>query len=95
MPIKTTPFDAAEHITTPEDQTALLNDALESGDVAYIANALNTIAKARGMAQVARDAGVTRPGLYKALSGGGDPRLTTVMGVTKALGIKLVAVANT
>ena len=93
MPTKTMPFDAAIHITAPEDQTALLNDALETGDAAYIANALNTIAKARGMAQVAREAGITRTGLYKALSGDRDPRLTTLLGVAKALGIKLVAVA--
>ncbi len=93
MPIKTIPFDAAEQITSQEGQAFLLNDALESGDATYITNALNTIAKARGMAHVAREAGVTRAGLYKALSGDSDPRLTTVMGVTKALGIKLVAVA--
>ena len=93
MSLKTMPFDAAEHITTAEDQAALFSDALESGDPSYIANALGVIARARGMAQVARDAGITREGLYKALSGEGDPRLTTLLGVTKALGIKLVAKA--
>lgn len=91
MALKTLRFDAAEHIATPEDQADLLTDALESGDATYIANALGVIARARGMAQVARDAGVSREGLYKALSGEGDPRLTTLLGVTKALGIRLVA----
>jgi probable addiction module antidote protein len=91
MPLETIPFDAAEYITTPEDQADLLTNALASGSAAYIANALGIIARARGMGQVARDSGVTRAGLYKALGQDGDPRLTTLLGVMKALGIKLVA----
>jgi probable addiction module antidote protein len=91
MPLETIPFDAAEHITTPEDQADLLTDALASGNAAYIANALGIIARARGMGEVAREAGVTRAGLYKALGKDGDPRLTTLLGIVKALGIRLVA----
>ncbi len=93
MPLTTLSFDAAEHITTPEDQADLLSDALQSGNAAYVANALGVIARARGMAKVAQDTGITRPGLYKALSQDGDPRLTTLLGVVQSLGMKLVAEA--
>jgi probable addiction module antidote protein len=89
--LETTPFDPAAFIDTPDAQAELISDALESGDAAYIANAFATVARARGMAQVARDAGISREGLYKALGGNGDPRLSTLLGITRALGIKLVA----
>jgi len=69
----------------------LLSDALESGDAGYIANALGVIARARGMSDVARGAGVTREALYKSLSLEGDPKLTTLLGVLKTLGFKLSA----
>ena len=91
MAEKTLPFDEANYINNREDQAELLADAFESGDLGYIANALGIIARARGMSQVARDAGVTREALYKALSGDGDPKLSTVIGVVKALGLKLSA----
>jgi probable addiction module antidote protein len=94
MPLETTAFDAADYITTPDDQTDLLNDALASGNAAYVANALGVIARARGMSRIAEDSGITRGGLYKALAQDGDPRLTTLLSVTKALGIKLVAQAD-
>ena len=93
MPIKTTSFDAARYLTTPEAQAELLSDALESGDAGYIANALGVIARARGMTDVARGAGVTREALYKSLSSDGDPKLTTLLGVMKSLGFKLSAEA--
>ena len=89
MAIKTEPFDAARYLTSAESQTDLIADALETGDVAYIATALGTIARARGMTKVAKEAGVTREALYKALAAGGDPRLSTLLGVMKALGVKL------
>jgi probable addiction module antidote protein len=89
MTAKTTPFDAARYLTSPEAQAELLSDALESGDAAYIANALGVIARARGMTEVARGAGVTREALYKTLSPEGDPKLTTLLGVMKALGFRL------
>lgn len=91
MVLETLPFDAAHYLIDAKAQAELLTDALETGDAGYIANALGTIARARGMAQVAKDAGVTRASLYKALSSEGDPQLTTLLGVIKALGIKLTA----
>jgi probable addiction module antidote protein len=89
--IKTEPFDAARYLTSPESQAELLNDALASGDAGYVAQTLGVIARARGMTEVAREAGVTREALYKALSGNGDPRLTTLLGVARALGVTLTA----
>ena len=85
------PFDAAPYLDTPEAQADLLNDALETGDAAYIANAIGVIARARGMTQIARETGVTREGLYKSLSLDGDPKLTTLLGVLKSLGFTLSA----
>ena len=87
--IETKPFDAAEFIDGPEAEAALLADAFESGDSAYIAHALGIIARARGMTQIARDAGMSRMALYKSLSAEGDPKLSTLLGVMKALGIHL------
>src|SRR5437763_15499544 len=87
--VKTEPFDAARYLTSPGAQAELLNDALASGDAGYVARSLGVIARARGMTEVAREAGVTREALYKALSPDGDPRLSTLLGVVKALGIKL------
>ena len=86
---ETLPFDAAEHLTRPEAQLELLADAVESGDSHYLAVALGTIARARGMTRVAKEAGVTRDALYKALATDGDPRLSTFVGVIRALGLKL------
>jgi probable addiction module antidote protein len=94
MPIKTTPFDAAEYITTPEGCRDLLSEALESGDALYITKALSVIVRSRGIAQVAREAGLSREGLYKAISTDGDPKLSTLLGLTKALGITLTAQAK-
>ncbi len=89
--VKTEPFDAALYLTSPELQTDLLNDALASGEAAYVAQALGVIARARGMTEVARRAGVTREALYKSLSQDGDPRLTTLLGVARALGVTFTA----
>ena len=89
--VKTVPFDAARYLTSPESQEELLNDALGSGDAGYVAQTLGVIALARGMTEVAREAGVTREALYKALSENGDPRLTTLLGVARALGVTLTA----
>ena len=91
---KTVPFDAAEYLDTPEFQAELITDALESGDAAYIAQAIGVVARARGMTAVAKDAGVTREALYRALSADGDPRLSTLVSVLDALGIQLSAVAK-
>jgi probable addiction module antidote protein len=89
MPLETTPFDAAEYLDTPDSQAELLSDAFASGDAHYITHALGVVARARGMSSIAKEAGVTREALYKALSDAGDPRLSTLLGVMKALGIKL------
>jgi probable addiction module antidote protein len=91
VPLKTKPFDAAEYLDDPKSQAELLSDAFNSGDAGYIAHALGVVARARGMSNIARQAGVTREALYKALSQEGDPRLSTLLGVTKALGVKLKA----
>lgn len=67
----------------------LLTDALASGDAGYIANALGVVARARGMAEIARGAGVTREALYRTLSPTGDPTLTPLLGVIRSLGFSL------
>lgn len=89
MSLETTHFDPAEFLNDNNSRTELIADALESGDAGYLKNALNTVARARGMSEVARGAGVTREALYKALSESGDPKLSTLFGVLKALGIQL------
>jgi probable addiction module antidote protein len=89
MKPKTTRFDPADFLDTRESQIDLLADAVESGDSGYIANALGTIARARGMAKVAQETGLTRQALYRSLSKTGDPRLTTLLSVAKSLGLKL------
>ncbi|GGF45213.1 transcriptional regulator [Azorhizobium oxalatiphilum] len=81
----TTPWDMADHVDTPEAVAAYLEAAFEDGEPAVIATALGAIARSRGMSEVARQAGVTREALYKALSPDGDPRLSTFLGVLKAL----------
>ena len=93
MTTETTPFDAARYLGTPEAEAVFLRDALETGDAGYIAHALGVIVRARGMSQVARDAGLTREALYKALTKSGNPTLSTLLKVTKALNIRLDAKA--
>lgn len=94
MAIKTAPFDAAKYLGTREAQAELLSDALESGEAGYIAAALGTIARARGMSVVAEETGLSRPALYSALKEGGNPTLDTVMRVARVLGVELKAVAG-
>lgn len=91
----TTKFDVSEHIRTPEEMAAYLEVCIEeaNGDAAFIAKALGDIARARGMTQVARDAGLSRESLYKALSGDRTPTFDTILKVINALGIKLHAEA--
>ena len=88
---KTRPYDVAEHLETGEDMVAYLEAALEDGDPAVIVHAIGNIARARGMSQIARDAGLGRASLYKALSPEGNPEFATVLKVVKALGIRLHA----
>jgi len=88
---KTRVWDPAEHLVTEEDMAAYLEAALQEGDSALIAAALGDIARAKGMSQIARDAGLGRESLYKALSGEGNPSFATILKVTNALGIQLHA----
>jgi probable addiction module antidote protein len=87
--LKTTVWDPAEYLDSPKAIASYLEAAFEEGDPALIAAALGDVARAQGMTQLAGQAGVTREALYKALSQSGDPRLSTFLGVMKALGIKL------
>lgn len=89
----TTRFDVAEHLRTPEEMAAYLEACFEEahGDAAFIAKALGDIARAKGMAQVARDAGLSRESLYKALSGERSPGFDTILRVVGALGLILHA----
>lgn len=91
----TTRYDVAEHLRTPEEMAAYLEACLEeaNGDVTFIAKALGDIARAKGMSQVARDAGLSRESLYKALSGERAPSFDTILKVINALGLKLHAQA--
>jgi len=92
---KTTKYDVAEHLRTTEEMAAYLEACLEdaNGDAAFIAKALGDIARAKGMTQVARDAGLSRESLYKALSGERSPGFDTIIKVIDALGLKLHAKA--
>ncbi len=93
---KTTRYDVADHLRTPEEMAAYLEASLEeaNGDAAYIAKALGNIARAKGMSRVARDAGLSRESLYKALSGDRSPSFDTVLKVVAALGLTLRAEAR-
>ncbi len=84
-------YDTAEYLKTNEDMQAYLEACMEEGgdDPAFIAKALGVIARARGMSQLARDAGLARESLYKALSGEGNPEFATILKVIKALGLRL------
>lgn len=84
-------WDPAEHLETEEDMAAYLEAALEEGDANLVAAALGDIARAKGMTQIARDAGLGRESLYKALSAAGNPTLGTVLKVVAALGLQLHA----
>jgi probable addiction module antidote protein len=92
--MKTTKFDPAEHLDTEEVQAELISEALETGDAKFIAHAIGTVARARGMTKLSKDSGVTRESLYRALSAEGDPRLSTLTSVLSALGIELRAVVK-
>lgn len=86
-------WDSAEYLKTDEDMAAYLEACMEEAgdDAAFIAKALGTIARAKGMTQLAKDTGLGRESLYKALSGEGNPSFATILKVMRALGIKLHA----
>jgi probable addiction module antidote protein len=89
----TTKYDVSEHLRTSEEMAAYLEACIEeaNGDAAFIAKALGNIARAKGMSQVARDAGLSRESLYKALSGERSPGFDTILKVIDALGLRLHA----
>lgn len=89
------PYDPAESLKTPKEIAAYLEAALEDGaeDPAFLAQALGVVARARNMSQLAKDTGISREGLYKALSPDGNPSLSTVLKVAKAFGVRLKVAA--
>lgn len=88
---KTTEFDAASYLDSEEMIAEYLNQALASGDTDLLLSAIGDVAKARGMAQIARDTGLGRESLYKAFSVGAKPRFDTVLKVLRALGVEMHA----
>lgn len=84
-------YDSADYLNTEEGIAAYLEAVLEEGgnDPAFIAHALGVVARARNMSQLARESGLTREGLYKALSGEGNPSFATIVKVADALGLKI------
>jgi probable addiction module antidote protein len=93
MTTTTSAYDVSDYLRTPEDMAAYLEACIEEadGDATFIAKALGDIARAQGMTQVARDAGLSRESLYKALSGERSPSFDTILKVVSALGLKLSA----
>ena len=91
MTIKTKAWDPADHLGSPEAIAEYLSAAFEDGDPKLIAAALGDVARARGMADVARETGLSRESLYRALSADGNPTLSTMLAVGKALGVSFAA----
>jgi probable addiction module antidote protein len=91
--IETRPWDIAEHLDSDEMIAAYLSQVFEDGDAAEIRAALGHVARAKGMAGIAADAGITREALYRALGKDGNPTLDTLLGVVKALGVRLTVTA--
>lgn len=92
---KTTRFDAADYLDTPERQVAYVAAALETGDADFVRDALGLVARARGMGEIAMKAGLNRESLYKALGEAGNPEFGTVMRIVNAMGLTLSAHATT
>ncbi len=88
---KTTRFEAADYLDSEERQVAYITAALETGDANFVRDALGIVAKARGMGHVAKNAGLNRESLYKALGETGNPEFSTVMRIVRALGLTLSA----
>lgn len=91
MPEAISLFDPAEMLTSREAVAAFMSDALASGDSGYIAHAVGVVARAKGMSQIAEEAGLSREQLYRSFSRQGNPTLKTTLAVLQALGIELVA----
>jgi probable addiction module antidote protein len=95
MALKTVPWDVAERLDTPEGIANYLEAVFEIGDAQLIAAALGDVARARGVSGLAKETGLSRESLYKALATGGNPEFATVMKVVNAFGLRLAAVATT
>jgi probable addiction module antidote protein len=93
MPLKTAPYDSAEFLETNEDIAAYIEEILASDDPKLIARGLGVVARARGMTDIARETGLTRESLYKALSAEGNPEFATVLAVLRALKLRLSVTA--
>ena len=93
MAVTITKWDAAEHLDNDESIAGFLAEAMEIGDQELIVHALNTVARARGMTQIAKDAGIARQALYKSLGDKGNPTLSTLLGVLKSLNLSLAVKA--
>ena len=91
-PRQTQPFDMANHLRSEEEIAEYLRQVLQDNDPAELAGALGDIARARGMTQLAKDTGLVRESLYKALSGEGNPSFATILKVMRALGLRLAVV---
>ena len=92
--LKTTVFDSAEYLDSAEAIEAYMEEVVATEDPAFIAKALGTVARARGMSQIAKKAGLSRESLYKALSADGNPEFGTVVRVMHALGLKFSVTAS-
>lgn len=88
---KTTRFDAADYLDSEARQRAYIAAALETGDPDFVRDALGVVARARGMAEIAKTAGLNRESLYKALGETGNPEFATVMRILRAMGLTLTA----
>ena len=93
MPLATFPFDAAKDLDSDEAIAVYLDEAFATQDPAFITHAIGVAARARGMTQIAKDAGLSRESLYKALSNTGNPEFATVLRVLQALGLRMTTVA--
>ena len=89
MPEKLTTYDPAEDLASEEAIALFMAEAFQTGNVAYIAHALGVVARAKGMAQIATQTGLSREQLYRSFSESGNPTLKTTLAVMKALGIEL------
>jgi probable addiction module antidote protein len=89
--LKTTRFDAADYLDTPAARAEYMTAALETGDVDFIRDAVGVVARARGMTKIAKETGLSRESLYKALGESGNPAFATVMRIVRALGLTLSA----
>lgn len=93
MTVELTKFDSADYLKIKEDVAAYLEAVFDDGDAALITPSLGVVARVEGMSEVAKQTGLTRASLYKALSGNGNPEFSTVLKVLQALGLKMTVAA--